>query len=141
MEPTYIVALEIGSSKVRGGVGALQPDGALAIKAVEEEKLINYVRYGCIQNVAKVAEKIPSIILKLENQISPYKIKSVYLSVGGRSLMSYPREVEHTLPSYMGITEDLVNDIKKSAATLPIEREVVAVEPCEFIIDNVPMSE
>ena len=41
MEPTYIVALEIGSSKVRGGVGVLQPDGALAIKAVEEEKLIN----------------------------------------------------------------------------------------------------
>lgn len=141
MDPLYIVALEIGSSKVRGGVGLLQPDGTLAIKAVEEEKLVDYVRYGCIQNVAKVAEKIPAILLKLENQISPYKIKSVYLSVGGRSLMSYPREVERTLPSYMAITEELVNDIKNAASTLPIEREVVAVEPCEFIIDNAPMSE
>ncbi len=141
MEPQYIVALEIGSSKVRGGVGILQPDGTLAIKAVEEEKLIDYVRYGCVQNVTKVAEKLRSIILKLENQISPYKIKSVYLGVGGRSLMSYARDVERTLPSYPAITEDLVNEIKDSARTLPIEREVVAVEPCEFVIDNMSMLE
>ncbi|MDE6490474.1 MAG: cell division protein FtsA, partial [Muribaculaceae bacterium] len=79
MEPRYIVAIEIGSSKIKGAAALLEADGTLSVKAVEEEKLIDAVRYGCVQNVGRVADKIPSIILKLENQISPAKIRKIYL--------------------------------------------------------------
>ncbi|MDE7406859.1 MAG: pilus assembly protein PilM [Muribaculaceae bacterium] len=140
MEPRYIAAIEIGSSKVTGGVGILTPDGVLSITAIEESKLIDAVRYGCVQNVEKVAEKITAIILKLENQISPYKIKGVYLNVGGRSLMSYSREVERTLPDEREITDRIMQEIKDSGRDLPIERDIVAVEPREFLVDNISTS-
>lgn len=141
MEPRYIVAIEIGSSKIKGAAALLEADGTLSVKAVEEEKLIDAVRYGCVQNVGRVADKIPSIILKLENQISPAKIRKIYLGVGGRSLVSYSREVERQLPDLMEITPRIVGELKAQAENLPIDRHVVAVEPCEFIVDNTSVAD
>lgn len=141
MEPRYIVAIEIGSSKIKGAAALLEADGTLSVKAVEEEKLIDAVRYGCVQNVGRVADKIPSIILKLENQISPAKIRKIYLGVGGRSLVSYTREVERQLPDLMEITPRIVGELKAQAENLPIDRHVVAVEPCEFIVDNTSVAD
>ena len=36
MEEKVIIALEIGSSKIKGAIGTVSPDGALNVKAVEE---------------------------------------------------------------------------------------------------------
>ena len=47
----YIVAFEIGSSKIRGAIGSVDNSGVVDVIAVEEEKLTDKVRYGCIQNV------------------------------------------------------------------------------------------
>lgn len=47
MEEKTIVALEIGSSKIKGAIGSVDPSsGALSVKAVEEERISDIVRYG-----------------------------------------------------------------------------------------------
>lgn len=51
MPERYIVAIEIGSSKLRGAIGLADDSGMLDVLAVEEEKLVGSVRYGCINNV------------------------------------------------------------------------------------------
>lgn len=136
MEPRYIVAIEIGSSKIKGAVGTVDADGTLSVIAVEKENRVNCVRYGCIQNVDEVSFCVSKIIRCLQNRIYPRQIHGVYAGIGGRSLLSAVREVERQLPDEMEITERIIEQIKAEANTTLTDRDVVSVEPMEFIVDN-----
>ena len=58
MEKTqYIVALEIGSSKIVGAIAEKTPTGHVNVSHLEEEPLSNCVRYGCVQNVENTKKK------------------------------------------------------------------------------------
>lgn len=141
MEQKYIVAIEIGSSKIKGAVGAVDETGALTVLAVEEEKLIDCVRYGCIQNVEEVSNRVSRIIRLLENNssISPRKIKGVYVGMGGRSLSASAREVQRQLPDELEITERIIEQIKDEARSANLsEKDVIDVLPRSFTIDNQP---
>ncbi|MDE6416611.1 MAG: cell division protein FtsA, partial [Duncaniella sp.] len=141
MEEKLIVALEIGSSKIIGAIGEVEPTGALTVKAIEEEKLTDSVRYGLIRNVAEVADAITAVIKRLEAREPDRTITGVYLSVGGRSLMSQVVDVERRLPDEMEITGALIEDITREALQQPLEdRKVVDVTPREFRVDNAPVS-
>ncbi|MDE5828688.1 MAG: cell division protein FtsA, partial [Duncaniella sp.] len=141
MEEKLIVALEIGSSKIKGAIGEVEPTGALTVKAIEEEKLTDSVRYGLIRNVAEVAEAITTVIKRLEAREPDRTITGVYLSVGGRSLASNVVEVDRRLPDEMEITAALIEDITREALQQPLEdRKVVDVTPREFRVDNAPVS-
>lgn len=139
MEEKYIVALEIGSSKIKGAIGIVDPSGALSVKAVEEEKLTDSVRYGCILNIRETPDAIRSVLSRLEQREPQRKITGVYVSVGGRSLMSQDIEVERRLPSEMEITNELITDMTKEALDYQLhERTIVGVSPKEFRVDNFP---
>ncbi len=139
MEEKYIVALEIGSSKIKGAVGTVSPTGALSVKDVEEEKLSDGVRYGCIRNVVETATAIRNVISRLEQRETQRKVTGVYVSVGGRSLSSQTFEIERHLPSYTEITMDMINGIINDALSQNLhERSIVSVTPREFLIDNTP---
>ncbi len=76
----YIVAFEIGSSKIRGAVGVVDNSGVVDVIAVEEEKLTDRVRYGCIQNV-DVANAIDTVVERLQAYpaVEPRTITGVYV--------------------------------------------------------------
>lgn len=139
MSNRTIVAVEIGSSKIKGAVGTVTPDGILTVNGIEEERqpFSNYVRYGCVQNVKEVANVLNRIFMKLNNRISPAKISAVYVGVGGRSLMDLQRKIDIPLHEETEITADIVNEILGRAETMPDpDREVVEVVPGEFMVDN-----
>lgn len=139
MEEKYIVALEIGSSKIKGAIGTVDPQGALSVKAVEEEKLSDGVRYGCIRNVVETAGAIRSVIERLEMREPERKVTGVYVSVGGRSLMAQGIEIERRLPHEMEITKDLIDDMTNDAINYQLpERTIIDVTPKEFRVDNLP---
>lgn len=137
MEEKLIIALEIGSSKIKGATGSIGPDGALNVKAVEEEPISDIVRYGCIRNVVETERAVRAVINRLEMRESPRKIQGVYLSVGGRSLTAQSVEIERRLPSESIITEEIIHDITTEAFDYPLnDRSVVTVTPRELLIDN-----
>ncbi len=140
MEQRYIVALEIGSSKIRCAVGTLDFNGALTVLAVEEEPQMNeYVRYGCIQNVEGVSAHVNSIIKKIENRsgISPRKVKGVYVALGGRSLSASKVDIERAYAEETEITEAIVSQIKAEALRSSYsDRDAVEVLVRDFIINN-----
>jgi cell division protein FtsA len=141
MEQKYIVAIEIGSSKIKGAVGSTDETGALTVIAVEEEKLVDCVRYGCIQNVEEVSNRVLRIVRSLEenSSISPRKIKGVYVGMGGRSLSASSREVQRQLPDELEITERIITQIKDEARSANMsDKDVVDVLPRSFTIDNQP---
>lgn len=138
MSEKYIVALEIGSSKIRGAVAVADDSGLVDVIAAEEEKLIDSVRYGCIQNV-DVSNAVQSVCERLEAypRLDQGTITGVYVALGGKSLSSKIVEVSTTLPAEMEITRQLTDDLKaKAEALAPEGRDVAEVVPVRFTVDN-----
>lgn len=136
----YIVALEIGSSKIIGAVATLNQQGGLSVVALEEEKVVDCVRYGCIQNVEEANTRINRIIKKLENRDSvfPRKIKGLFVGVGGRSLRNVITEVERGLTEETSITERIIEDIKRESVSVPISGfDILDSLPRRYIVDKV----
>ncbi len=139
MEHKYIVGIEIGSSHIRAAAGAVDENGDLTILAVEDEYAVDAVRYGWIQNVEEVSSRINKLIRKLENYqtISPRKIKSVYVSLGGRSMMATSRQIVRQFEDEVEITSRIIEQIKGEARNSGLsEREVIEIMPREFMINN-----
>lgn len=134
----YIVAFEIGSSKIRGAVGVVDTSGVVDIVATEEEKLTDKVRYGNIQNV-EVSNTLDNLVERLEAypRVDPRKITGVYVSLGGRSLRIDQVDVSMSLPAETEITRPLINELmQRAAATIGTERDVVDIVPVKFSVDN-----
>lgn len=139
MEEKTIIALEIGSSKIKGAVGTVDQSGALSVKAVEEEKICDIVRYGCIRNVVETANAVRSVVNRLEQREAPRKIERVYLSLGGRSLTSECVDIERRFASETEITYEIIKDITDEALNRPLsDRTVVRALPRELRVDNAP---
>ncbi len=110
---------------------------SLNVQAVEEEPLLDCVRHGCIRNVAEVANTVRRLVRRLEARVAPRKVEGVYVSIGGRSLMSSVREIDRNLAGDVEVTQELINQLKKEAmATTLSEKDVLAVVPREWIVDK-----
>lgn len=137
MEQKYLVALEVGSSKIRGALGILDNTGVLTVKAVEEERLIDSVRHGCVRNVSEVAEGARAVLRRLEAREGGRRITGVYVALGGRSTVSSPCRVQRCLSTETVINRDHLHQIFEEArATVLNDRDVVEAVPAEFFIDN-----
>lgn len=145
MEQKYIVAIEIGSSKIKGAVGTFDSSNTLTVLAVEEEKLTgdelgDSVRYGVIQNIDKVTGSLQRICRKLESSpnVSPRKIRGVYTSIGGRSLIASTCEVSRQYPDDIEITDAYFEQLKCDAreSNTLADKEVIDVVTRECLINN-----
>ena len=125
----YIVALEIGSSKIVGAIAEKTPTGLVSVTQVAEEKVSNCVRYGCVQNVENVKSSVIRILKDLGDRVDG-KINQVYVGISGRSLHSRNSEVNRSLDSQKAITQDLIDKIIREANT--------QVDHGYEIIDTVP---
>lgn len=143
MEPRNIVAIEIASSKIKGGVARVDASGALTVLAVEEIKALDNVRYGRILNVQEVSSGINEIIRKLQNNpaVAPQKIVGAVVPVGGRSLASIPTGATLHLPGDIEIVADTVNRLKQEALKDVITHKAIeAVLPKAFYVNNVAVT-
>lgn len=139
MDPKYIVALEIGSSHIRAAVGTTDADNNLQLLAIEDEQAVDVVRYGIIQNVDEVSNRVNRLIRKLENypSIYPRKIKGVYVAVGGRSAMSTSRQVVRQFDEETSISPEIIAQMKEEAKTLALsDRTILQILPRDYMVDN-----
>ena len=77
------MAFEIGSSKIRGAVGIVDRSGVVDVVATEEERLIDKVRYGCIENT-EVSDALQRVAERLEAypRVAPRIITGAYVALG-----------------------------------------------------------
>lgn len=139
MKDQYIVACEIGSSKVKAAVGTVDNTGALNILALEEEPTLDAVRYGVIRKIEDVSNKLSTVFSRLENSsaVAPGKIKGVYVALGGQTLSSCIREVSHSFEQEKEIDKELIHKMKESAGSEEIpEKEIVAILSRDFMVDS-----
>lgn len=132
-----IVAIEIGSSKIKGAIGELDPSGALLIRGIEEiQQHPNIVSYGLVQNVREVANELKRVITALDSRLSKSNISAVYVAVGGRSLKSTPALLEEHLPGVTEVTPEIVEQLMDRAQATAPDRTLLEVLPTEYRIDG-----
>ncbi|MDE5725614.1 MAG: hypothetical protein K2I12_06355 [Duncaniella sp.] len=137
MEEKTLIALEIGSSKIKGAVGTVDTSGSLNVKAVEEERICDIVHHGCILNVVETASAVRNVVGRLEQRLAPRKVQGVYLSIGGRSLSASAINIERRMAQETEITRSLIEEITDEALSSAIpDRDVVSVTPRELLVVN-----
>lgn len=137
--PDYIVAVEIGSSKIKGAVGRKDASGALSVIGIEDEHLQpNCVRYGCVQNVKEVANVLNQVITRLNSRLQPAgsHIGAVYLGVGGRSLKATPAELGTRLNEVTEVTPEIVSRLLQRAQVGGADTELLDVEAMAYQVDG-----
>lgn len=136
----YIVAIEIGSSKIVGAIASVSPEGLISVFALEEEHFHDSVRYGCIKNIDDTANRVGAVIEKLENrsQVSPQRIMSVYTGVSGNTLHSITRKAQMPLIDGEPVTEDMIRRMKNDVTYSVVSEgmEIIDVVPVRFAVDN-----
>ena len=129
-EERYIAALEISSSKVIGVVGRILSSGELDIIAVEQEKHVEVVRYGMIQNLEETSLRIARIIDKLERKpaVAPRRIQSVFIGLSGRSVRSIQTKVRVSLPDETEITDEILRRLDQEALHTAIDNSLEVID-------------
>ena len=70
MAKDFIVAIELGSSKMTGIAGRKNLDGSIQVLACIKEDATACIRKGYVYNIDKTAQCITTIINKLESQLT-----------------------------------------------------------------------
>lgn len=136
----YIVALEIGSSKIIGAVAKRTGDNQnLSLLGIEEERATDLVRYGCIQNIEEVYNLVVKVIKKLENRVavSPRKIKSVFVGIGGRGMRAVQQEAEMNFNEPTQITDENIRALKNQVRREQFQGyDVLSIVPRRYVVDK-----
>ena len=134
----YIVAIEIGSSKITGAIGTRSLKGVVTVNGVEVEPLAGCVKRGIVTNPNEVVAKIKRLILKLNNRIgASKKIKRVYVGIGGQSLHTEDLTISRDYPEGTPITEDMIRLLQEEAREMPIAgANVLEVVRSEVFVDD-----
>ena len=68
-EENFIVAIELGSSKITAIAGRKQPDGAILVLATVQETSDSFIRKGRINNFNKMTTSLKNMKSKLEEKL------------------------------------------------------------------------
>lgn len=135
-ETNFIVAIELGSSKIVGLAGQKNSDGSVNILASASEESSSFIRKGVIYNLNKTAQSLTTIINTLEGKLDA-EIAKVYVGIGGQSLRSLKNTVSRHLDEEETISEELVNQIIHENTEVPlVDFRVLGVVPQEYRIGN-----
>ena len=133
----YIVAIELGSSKIVGIAGYRDENGMLVVSAIENENATNIIKRGCVQNVDEVFSCIKRIKMKLENRLAPAKIVKTYVGVGGVSVSAEEKVTNRSFHEDSIIKQAHVQKLKDECrAMLPTTIDTLDIVSTGYIIDG-----
>ena len=110
MAKEFIVAIELGSSKVTGIAGKKNLDGSITVLAVVQEESSSYIRRGVIYNIDKTMLALINIKKRLETLLHT-KIQQVYVGVGGQSILGVKNVIVKDLPAEAVVDQKMVNEL------------------------------
>ena len=113
MAKDFIVAIELGSSRMTGVAGKRNPDGSISVLAVVKEDVTSCIRKGVVYNIDKTALGLANIVSKLKAQLKT-EIAKVYVGVGGQSIRGVRNVILRDLPSDTILSQDVVNELMDS---------------------------
>ena len=132
----FIVAIELGSSKMTGIAGRKNLDGSINVLAVVKEDSTDCIRKGIVYNIDKTAQALMTIVKKLENNLKT-KITHVYVGVGGQSIRSVKSVNVKNLPVETTVSQDMINELMDANRNMSYpEQESLDAATQEYKVDS-----
>lgn len=137
----FIVAIELGSSKITGIAGKKNPDGSITVLAYAREDSYTFIRRGRVYNIDKTAQCLSNIKLKLEKALQA-AIGKAYIGIGGQSLHTVRNSVKLPLVPGTVISKENVEELKKTNRECTyVDQELLAVVPQEYKVGNIEQTD
>ncbi len=131
----FVVAIELGSTKIRGIAGQRKPDGSIAVLAVVSEDAKQCIRNGVVHNIDKTIQCITSIVQRLRTQLKA-NIKHVYVGVGGRSIHSERNTIVKEIHDDIPVKQTQITEMMDQNRAMDYQgMEILDVEVQEFRAD------
>lgn len=135
MAKEFIVAIELGSSKITSIAGKKNTDGSISILAVVKEDSTSCIRKGVVFNIDKTVLCLTNIIKKLETTLKT-NIARVYVGVGGQSIRSVKNVIIKDLPAETVVTQDMINELMDANRSMTYaEQEILDAATQEYKVD------
>jgi len=136
MPKEFIVAIELGSSKITGIAGKKNLDGSITVLAVVTENSTSCIRKGVVYNIDKTVQCLTTIVKRLENTLKT-KIAHVYVGVGGQSIRSIKNVIVKELPDDTIVNQTMINELMDSnrSMTYP-DQEILDAATQEYKVDS-----
>ena len=132
----FIVAIELGSSKITGIAGQKKPDGSISVLALVREESSSFIRKGVVYNIDKTAQCLATIVKKLESQLKT-RIRQVFVGVGGQSIRGVRNSIIRDLPADTIITAEMVSELMdENRATEYADQKILEVVDQEYRVDS-----
>lgn len=132
----FIVAIELGSTKITGIAGKKNLDGSITVLAVVKEDSTQCIRKGVVYNIDKTVQCLTNIITRLKT-ILKSDIAHVYVGVGGQSIRSVKNVIVKDLPADTIVSQEMVNELMDAnrAMSYP-DLEILEAATQEYKVDQ-----
>ena len=132
----FIVAIELGSSKVTGVAGQKKPDGSISVLAVAREDSSSFIRKGGVYNIDKTAQCLTNIVKKLESQLKT-RITQVFVGISGQSIRSVRNTVVKELAPNSIVTQEMVASLMDENRSMDYpDMKILDVYDQEYRVDT-----
>lgn len=133
----FIVAIELGSSKITGIAGRKNADGSITVLAYAREESNSFIRRGKVYNIDKTAQCLSNIKAKMEKTLHA-AIGKAYIGIGGQSLHTIRNSVKLPLAPNTIISKETIEELKAANRDCTYaEQELLQVIPQEYKVGNV----
>lgn len=129
-----IVAIELGSSSIRGIAGRKNMDGTLQILDVVERKTKNCIRKGVIYNIDRTVQTLNSIFTQLREDLNVY-INKAYVGIAGQSLCTIRNSASRQMANKVVISAEIIDSLLDSNYNINYpDKDILDVKPQEYRI-------
>ena len=136
MPKEFIVAIELGSSKMTGIAGKKNLDGSIQVLACVREDASACIRKGVVYNIDKTAQCITSIVNRLEKQLKTV-VTHVYVGVGGQSIRSVRNLISKDLAGETLVTQEMVIELMDANRNMKYpDQEILDAAVQEYKVDS-----
>ena len=135
MPKEFIVAIELGSSKMTGIAGKKNLDGSIQVLACVKEDSSSFIRKGVVYNIDKTAQCLTNIVNRLEKQLKT-TITQVYVGVAGQSIRSIHNVIAKDITDDSVVTQDMVIELMDANRNINYpDQEILDAAVQEYKVD------
>lgn len=132
----FIVAIELGSSKMTGVAGKKNIDGSISVLAVVKEDSSSFIRKGVVYNINQTVQCISNIVNKLSVALKA-KVAKVYVGVGGQSVRSVKNVIGKDLTEGTIVSQEMVDELMEMNRNMSYQdMEIIDAAAQEYKVDN-----
>ncbi len=136
MAKEFIVAIELGSSKMTGIAGQKNLDGSITVLASVQEDASSCIRKGVVYNIDKTGQCLTHIITKLKHILNT-NISQVYVGVGGQSIRSIKNVIVKDLPADTIVSQEMTDELMDANRNMTYpDQEILHAATQEYKVDN-----